>query len=148
MTLRRTPFELMRLALGAEYRHCIYDLEVVELKKINLEIEIKDLELGEEKTKTPEQITRQYLGIALDLYQTQPNERGQTRGLPVSDQRKIYKILDELAKEGKEIELEDDWFSFLYKAFNAVKWIGGTKIVVRVADKLEEAKGIKEIEKK
>ena len=116
------------------------------MKTINLEIKIDDLDLGEEKVKPAEEITKQYLGISLDLYQTQPDARGQNRGLPVADQRKIYKILDALAKEGKALELEDDWFDFLYKAFNEVKWVGGTKIVVRVADKLEEAKNKEEKE--
>lgn len=115
------------------------------MKSINLEIKMDDLVLNEDEKKLkPQDMSKRYIELALNLYQAQPNERGQSRGLSVSEQRKIYKVLEALEGAGNVLELEDDWFNFLYKIFNEVKWVGGTKIVVRLADKLEEAKAGKE----
>ena len=118
------------------------------MKSVNLEIKMDDLVLSEEEKKLkPQEMTKRYIELALNLYQAQPNERGQAGGLLVADQRKIYKVLEALDKADNVLELEDDWFEFLYDAFNAIKWRGGTKIVVRVADKLEEAKAPESEEK-
>ncbi len=114
------------------------------MKKIDLNIKIDDLDFGEQanqfKGKKPFELAKDYIMMAFNLYQAQPDERGQPRGLPISDQRKIYKLLDELDKiKDGILELEDDRYKFLKEIFNEVKWIGGTKIVVRVADRIDEA---------
>ena len=111
------------------------------MKAIDLNIKISDLQLGpEEKKLKGFEMTKRYFELAFGLYQAQPDARGQPRGLPVADQRKIYKIIDALENAKDKVELEDDWFDFLYQVFNEVKWVGGTKIIVRIADRLDEAK--------
>ncbi len=111
------------------------------MKTVDLNIKISDLKLGGEEAKLKGfEMTKRYLDLAFGLYQSQPDMRGQPKGLAMAEQRKIYKILDVLDKAKDKLELEDDWFDFLYKVFNEVKWVGGTKIVVRIADKLDEAK--------
>ena len=119
------------------------------MKKIDLNIKIDDLNFGEQaeqfKEKKGFEIAEDYINIAFNLYQSQPDARGQPRGLPVSEQRKIYKLLDELdkIKDGILI-LEDDRYEFLKKIFDEVNWIGGTKIIVRIADRIDEA-GIEQV---
>ena len=114
------------------------------MKKIDLNIKIDDLDFGEQieqfKGKKGFEISKDYIIMAFNLYQTQPDQRtGQPRGMPISEQRKIYKLLDELDKMKKGIlELEDDRYDFLKKIFDEVNWIGGTKIVVRIADNIDE----------
>ena len=118
------------------------------MKKIDLNIEVDDLDFGEQsdqlKDKKGFELAKDYIIIAFNLYQTQPDARGMPKGQPMSEQRKIYKLFDELddMKEGI-LELEDDRYEFLKKMFDEVNWTGGTKIVVRIADRIDEA----EIEK-
>lgn len=113
------------------------------MKKIDLNIKKDDFLPKEDfKNKKGSEISKDYILMAFQLYQQQE------RGLAMEEQRKIYKLLDELdnMKNGV-LELEDDRHGFLKKVFNEVKWVGGTKIVVRIADKLEEAKEEKAVSK-
>lgn len=113
------------------------------MKKIDLNIKIDDLIVEKEfKDKKGFEISKDFILMAFQIYQSQE------RGLVMKDQRKIYKILDDLdnMKEGI-LELEDDRCEFLKKIFNEAKWTGGTKVIVRIADKLEEA-GIKNVKPK
>jgi len=111
------------------------------MKKINLNLEVDDLVLGDEiKDKKSWEIAKDYLILAFNVYQQQPDIRGQPRGMKIEEQRKVYKVFDDLDKMKDGIlELEDDRYDFLKKIFNDVNWIGGTKIIVRIADKIEEA---------
>lgn len=111
------------------------------MKKIDLNIKVDDLVLDEQlKEKESWEVSKEYIILAFNIYQQQPDMRGQPKGMKVEDQRKVYKIFDELEKIKEGIlELEDDRFKFLKKVFNDVNWIGGTKLVVRIADKIEEA---------
>jgi len=117
------------------------------MKKIDLNIKIDDLVIDEQfKKKKPFELAKD---LAFNLYQLQPDARGQPRGMPISEQRKIYKLLDELDKiKNGILILEDDRYEFLKKIFNEVNWAGGTKIVVRIADKIDEAEEVKEKEEK
>jgi len=118
------------------------------MKTLNLNIKTSDLKLSPEEAKlSPSDLTKRFIDIAFGMYQSQPDPRGQPRGMQVAEQRRVYKILDALEKAKDKVELEDDWFDLLYEVFNAVKWIGGTKVVVRIADRLEEAKSEKNINK-
>ena len=90
------------------------------MKKIDLNIKIDDLEFGEQaeqfKGKKGFELARDYIIIAFNLYQTQPDARGQPRGFQINEQRKVYKLLDELDKiKDGILELEDDRYNFLKK---------------------------------
>lgn len=117
------------------------------MKKIDLNIKIDDLIIDEQsKGKKPFELAKDYIVLAFNLYQTQPDQRtGQPKGLPISEQRKIYKLLDELDKiKNGILILEDDRYDFLKKIFDEVNWVGSTKIIVRISDKIDEAEEIKE----
>ncbi len=119
------------------------------MKTINLNIKIDDLIFGsgieEEKLSKLKgfELAKKYIELAFTIYQSQPDGRGIPKGMSISDQRKTYKIIGTLEKSKDKLELEDDRFEFLYRIFNEVKWVGGTKIVVRIADRMEEAKEVK-----
>jgi len=122
------------------------------MKKIDLNIKIDDLVIDEQsKGKKPFELAKDYIMLAFNLYQAQPDQRtGQSKGLPISEQRKIYKLLDELDKiKDGILVLEDDRYEFLKKIFDEVNWVGGTKIVVRISDRIDEAgKETEEIKEK
>lgn len=103
------------------------------MKKIDLNIEKDDFIPKESFTKrTGADISKEYILIAFQLYQNQQ------KGLALEDQRKIYKISDDLDNMKSNIlELEDDRYEFLKKVFEETKWIGGTKIIVRLAEKID-----------
>jgi len=109
------------------------------MKKIDLKIKIDDLEL-KNKEETAFQISKRFIETAFNWLQTKPKDprNPSSAGLTVSEQRKIYKILDALDNEKEGIiELEDDMYNFLKETFNKVEWVGGTKILVRIADQIE-----------
>lgn len=119
------------------------------MKKINLNLSLGKLELLSSDPlagKSDKEIVVVHIEIAIQLYQQQE------RGLLISDHRKIYKILDavnEALKKGPDkdknifVELEDDWFDFLYNIFQKVKFQGGTRILVKISDELERVKTAK-----
>ena len=111
------------------------------MKKINLNIKTDDLVLGDEvKGKKSWKIAKDYIVMAFNIYQQQPDMRGQPKGMKIEEQRKVYKIFDDIDKmKDGVLELEDDRYEFLKKIFNDINWVGGTKVVVRIADKIEEA---------
>jgi len=119
------------------------------MKKIDLNIKIDDLILGDEfKNKKGFDVSKQYIDIAFVLYQSRTDMRGQPTGMPMNEQRKVYKILDNLDNMKNGIlELEDDRYDFLKKVFSEVNWVGGTKIVVRIADRIDEADKVNELDK-
>ncbi len=111
------------------------------MKTINLNIKISDIQLPEVDAKLKGyEVSKRYIGMAFFIFQQQPDARGIAQGMQLSDQRKVYIILDALEKCKDIVELEDDRFEFLEKTFSKVKWVGGTKIIVRLADRIEEAK--------
>ena len=110
--------------------------------KINLNIQMDDLKPEKDfKDKTGIEIATNFITTAFNYLQSIPKRPGDpaSAGLKVSEQRKIYKILDCLDKHKEGIvEFEDDLHNYLKNSFNEVNWSGGTKIVVRVADALDE----------
>lgn len=115
------------------------------MKTIDLNIKTGDLQFDkEDREKKGWEIAKRFVEQCFIIYQQQPQTESMGRqsvGLTVSDQRRVYKILDALEgmKEGR-LELEDDWYDFLKEVFcEKVKWLGATKVVVRVADRIEEA---------
>lgn len=103
------------------------------MKKIDLNIKKDDfLPKADFEKKKGFEISKLYITMAFQLYQNQE------RGLAMEDQRRMYKISDALdeMKDGI-LELEDDRYEFLKKVFSETKWIGGTKIVVRIADRID-----------
>jgi len=114
------------------------------MKKVNLNIDISDLKIDlKDKGKKGWEIAKKIVEDSFIIYQQQPQGGSmgkQSIGLLVKDHRKIIKILDalELMKEGI-LELEDDWYNFLREIFNKVRWIGATKVIVRIADRIEDA---------
>lgn len=110
--------------------------------KIDLNIKIEDLEPKEDfKDKTGMEISKNFIQSAFNWLQTQPKnpQNPSSAGLTIVDQRKIYKTLDAIDNHQEGIiELEDDIYNFLKSTFNKVEWIGGTKIVVRIANAIDE----------
>ena len=108
------------------------------MKKININLELGKLEFPKGdllEGKSNKEIVKFHIENACGLYQMQE------KGLILSDQRKIMKIFDALEEEKDGyIELEDDWFDYLYKIFTSIKFQGGTKIVVKIGDELERVK--------
>ncbi len=109
--------------------------------KIDLNIKIDDLEPKKDfKDKKPIDVSKKFIETAFNWLQTKLKDprNPASAGLTISEQRKIYKILDVLDnhKDGI-IEIEDDFYNFLKETFNKVEWIGGTRIVVRIADKID-----------
>jgi len=109
--------------------------------KINLNIKTDDLQPEKDfKDKKPIEIVENYIQSAFNWLQSQPKNPNNpaTAGLTIAEQRKINKLFMALDnhKEGI-VELEDDIYNYLKETFNKVQWIGGTKIVVRIADCIE-----------
>jgi hypothetical protein len=79
--------------------------------------------------------------MAFGIYMSEPDARtGRATGLPMSEQRKIYAIMDALDKAVDGMaELQDDHLEYLKKVFDQVKWTGATKAIVRISDKISEA---------
>ena len=102
------------------------------MKKLNLTIKIDDLDIGPKKLSVSE-IVKSNIESTIIIYSQQ------VQGITLSDQRKVYKILEALNK-GIIFELEDSEFDFIYKVYHEAKFVGAVKIVVRIADKLEESK--------
>ena len=109
--------------------------------KIDLNIKIDDLKPKEDfKEKKPIEVSESYIQSAFTWLQTQPKRPNDpaSAGLTLPEQRKIYKILDALDKHKEGIvELDDDLYNYLKDTFNKVEWVGGTRIVVRVADAID-----------
>lgn len=111
------------------------------MKKLNLGISLENLKLdGDSKNSTGVEISENYITSAFNWLQQEPKNHGDPKsaGLTVSEQRKISKVFTAIDnnKDGI-IELEDDIYEFLKSTFNKVKWIGGTKIIVLVADAID-----------
>ena len=110
--------------------------------RINLNIKIDDLEPKKDfKDKSGIEISKNFIQSAFNWTQTQPKnpQNPASAGLSIVEQRKIYKVLDCLDNHADGvIELEDDIYNFLKTTFNKVEWVGGTKIVVRIADAIDE----------
>lgn len=103
------------------------------MKHLKLELELEKLDMPEEEKENSHELFFKYVATAFSLYQKQK------QGLDVNEQRKLMNILNKL--DGKtEADLEDEEFAYLHHIFHSVKWVGGTRIIVQIADKLEEAK--------
>jgi len=112
------------------------------MRKINLNIKIDDLKPEKDfKDKKGYEVAETFILNAFNYLQRVPKDprNPSSAGLTVSEQRKVYKVMDavEKTKDGI-VELDDDLHEFLKKTFNETKWVGGTKIVVRVADAIDE----------
>ncbi len=110
--------------------------------KINLNIQIDDLKPEEDfKDKKPIEVAINFIQSAFNWIQAKPQRPNDpaSAGLTIAEQRKIYKVLDAIENDKEGIvELEDDLYNYLKDSFNKVQWIGGTKIVVRVADAIDK----------
>ncbi len=118
------------------------------MKKIDLNIKIDDLKPEEQfKDKQGFEIAKEYIELSFLMHQNEVDKQtGRPIGISMVEQRKMFKVLDSLDEMKKGIaEFEDDMLSYLKMIFDKAKWVGGTKIVVRVSDKLaEEVKDEKE----
>ena len=111
------------------------------MRRINLGIDIDDLEVKEdEKGITGIKVAENYITSAFNWLQTTPKNHGDPRsaGLTVSDHRKMNEIFTAINNQKANIiELEDNIYEFLKSTFSKVQWTGGTKIIVRVADAID-----------
>ena len=111
------------------------------MKKINLDIKIDDLKPEKDfKDKTGIKISENFIISAFNYIQSTPKNHGDpnSAGLNVAEQRKVNKVVTAIENHQDSIvELEDDMYEYLKTCFNKVQWIGGTKIVVRVADAID-----------
>ena len=111
------------------------------MRRINLDIKIDDLKPEADfKDKTGIQISESHIITAFNWIQREPknHQDPNSAGLTIVEQRKLNKILDAIDNQKDSIvELEDDIYEYLKICFNKVRWVGGTKIVVRVADAID-----------
>ncbi len=88
------------------------------MKKVNLDIDLGDVKLGEGETKR-----KLIINVITNLIISYGQQQ---QGLGFDDQRKVYKVLDAFERADKEdrneVELEDDWYDFIKKVLKDGKF--------------------------
>jgi hypothetical protein len=105
------------------------------MKAINLGIDLTGINLGDDVTdKTPRVIGAKVITNVIQVYGIQ------NKGLTEDERRKYYKISDAFeAMTTDEVQLEDDWFGFIKKAFKEGK-LQPDNLLRRVEEKVLEVK--------
>jgi len=106
------------------------------MKTLSLKIKTDDLKLPpNEKEKN---LVTDTIEAAFTFY------INQSKGVPLKEMRQVYKILELIETASDNVNLEDSQYEFLKDVFcNKVKWSGGIKLVVRIAENIENAKEAK-----
>ena len=113
------------------------------MKKIDLNIKIDDLEPKDHFAKMKGfEVAKQHIELGLTLNLRGSGNRGNSQGSPLSEHRRCYYVMDNLTdmvKRGDGIlHVEEDGYNLLKNIFSdkGVNFDGGTKILIRVADKI------------
>lgn len=113
------------------------------MKKFNLNVEVDESQMGEEKDKVKFIIT--WIGNMVARATNKPDINGRsTKMVSMDEQRKYNGIMNKLEshKEGI-VELEDDDFNYMQRKFNQAEVPlnrDTSKLIVSISKQMDEAK--------